>query len=50
MRIDDGVPVIRLRAGWADTHPRALHLLRAEIDAWSKTGLPRPPRLIVTAD
>jgi exopolyphosphatase/guanosine-5'-triphosphate,3'-diphosphate pyrophosphatase len=50
MRIDDGVPVVRLRAGWADTHPRALHLLRAEIDAWSKTGLVGPPRLVVTAD
>ncbi|HEY2558962.1 MAG TPA: Ppx/GppA phosphatase family protein [Caldimonas sp.] len=49
MRIDEGVPVVRLHAGWADTHPRALHLLRAEIDAWSKTGLARPPRLVVTA-
>jgi len=50
MRLDDGMPVVRLRAAWADTHPRALHLLRAEIDAWSKTGLARAPRLVVTGD
>ena len=47
---NDGTPVVRLRAGWADTHPRALHLLRAEIDGWSKTALARPPRLVVTGD
>jgi exopolyphosphatase/guanosine-5'-triphosphate,3'-diphosphate pyrophosphatase len=50
LRLDDGTPVVRLRAGWADTHPRALHLLRAEIDGWSKTALTRPPRLVVTGD
>jgi exopolyphosphatase/guanosine-5'-triphosphate,3'-diphosphate pyrophosphatase len=50
LRVVDGVPVVRLRAGWADAHPRALHLLRAEIDAWSKTGLAQQPRLVVTAD
>jgi len=47
MRLEDGAPVLRLAAGWADTHPRALHLLRLEIDAWSKTGLARTPRLVV---
>ena len=50
MRVDDGTPVVRLRAAWADTQPRALHLLRAEIEAWSKTGLARAPRLVVAND
>jgi len=31
-------------------HPRALHLLRSEIDVWSKTGLAQQPRLVVTSD
>jgi exopolyphosphatase/guanosine-5'-triphosphate,3'-diphosphate pyrophosphatase len=47
MRLEDGAPVLRLAADWAETHPRALHLLRLEIDAWSKTGLARTPRLAV---
>ena len=47
MRIDDGAPVLRLGADWAETHPRALHLLRDEFDAWSKTGVARPPRFVV---
>jgi exopolyphosphatase/guanosine-5'-triphosphate,3'-diphosphate pyrophosphatase len=47
MRLEDGAPVLRLAADWADTHPRGLHLLRLEIDAWSKTGLARTPRLVV---
>jgi exopolyphosphatase/guanosine-5'-triphosphate,3'-diphosphate pyrophosphatase len=48
LRIADGAPVVRLHAGWADAHPRALHLLRGEIDAWSKTGVEQPPRLVIT--
>ena len=47
MRLEEGTPVLRLSGRWAETHPRALHLLRLEIDAWSKTGLARPPRLVV---
>jgi len=50
LRIVDGTPVVRLRAGWADMHPRALHLLRSEIDVWSKAGLAQQPRLVVTGD
>jgi exopolyphosphatase/guanosine-5'-triphosphate,3'-diphosphate pyrophosphatase len=26
------------RPEWADTHPRALHLLREEAEAWSRSG------------
>jgi exopolyphosphatase/guanosine-5'-triphosphate,3'-diphosphate pyrophosphatase len=47
MRLEDATPVLRLASGWAETHPRALHLLRLEVEAWSKTGLARPPRLVV---
>ncbi len=50
LRIVDGTPVVRLRAGWADAHPRALHLLRGEVETWSKAGLGQAPRLVVTAD
>jgi exopolyphosphatase / guanosine-5'-triphosphate,3'-diphosphate pyrophosphatase len=35
-------PAIVLRPAWADSHPRALHLLREEIDAWAKTGVLEP--------
>jgi exopolyphosphatase/guanosine-5'-triphosphate,3'-diphosphate pyrophosphatase len=50
LRVVDGAPVVRIRAGWADAHPRALHLLRGEIEAWSKAGVAQPPRLVVTSD
>jgi len=50
LRVVDGTPVVRLRAGWADANPRALHLLRGEIDVWSKAGLAQQPRLVVTGD
>ncbi|HEY4959195.1 MAG TPA: Ppx/GppA phosphatase family protein [Caldimonas sp.] len=46
LRIDDGAPTIGLAAAWADAHPRALHLLRDEIEAWGKTGV-LAPRLVV---
>jgi exopolyphosphatase/guanosine-5'-triphosphate,3'-diphosphate pyrophosphatase len=39
---DGQTPVISLKPGWAEAHPRALHLLREEVDAWSKTGLLQP--------
>ena len=35
----------RSRAGWAEAHPRAVHLLRDEIDAWARTGV-LAPRLV----
>ena len=33
---------IALAPGWAESHPRALHLLREEVDAWTKAGLLHP--------
>ena len=33
---------IVLARGWAESHPRALHLLREEVDAWAKAGLLHP--------
>ena len=33
---------IGLTTAWAEAHPRALHLLREEVDAWSKSGLLQP--------
>ena len=47
MRVEDGAPVLRLAGGWAETHPRALHLLRLEMEAWSKAGPGPAPRLVV---
>jgi len=35
-------PTLVAPLGWAEAHPRALHLLREEIEAWSKTGVLRP--------
>jgi exopolyphosphatase/guanosine-5'-triphosphate,3'-diphosphate pyrophosphatase len=29
---------LRFRAAWAETHPRTLHLLREEAEAWSRSG------------
>jgi exopolyphosphatase/guanosine-5'-triphosphate,3'-diphosphate pyrophosphatase len=29
---------LRWKAEWAETHPRALHLLREEAEAWSRSG------------
>jgi len=34
-----------LPPSWAESHPRALHLLRDEIDAWARTGV-LAPRLV----
>jgi len=35
-------PLVAVKTPWAEAHPRALHLLREEIDAWSKAGLLQP--------
>jgi len=45
LRSDGGAPTIELSAAWAEQHPRALHLLRDEVEAWTKTGLASAPRL-----
>jgi exopolyphosphatase/guanosine-5'-triphosphate,3'-diphosphate pyrophosphatase len=47
LRIEGGTPTVTLAASWAESHPRALHLLRDEIDAWARSGLAHAPRLIV---
>jgi len=47
LRSEGGATTIALSAAWADQHPRALHLLRGEVEAWSKTGLGLAPRLLV---
>jgi exopolyphosphatase/guanosine-5'-triphosphate,3'-diphosphate pyrophosphatase len=39
----NGQPVaVVLKPAWAESHPRALHLLGEEVDAWSRTGLLQP--------
>lgn len=46
LRVDaDAPPTIDLAAAWTAAHPRGLHLLREEVEAWSKTGLAAAPRL-----
>ena len=35
-------PTLVAPRGWADARPRALHLLREEIEAWGRTGVLRP--------
>ena len=42
LAMNRAAPAIVLRPAWADSHPRALHLLREEIDAWAKTGVLEP--------
>jgi len=37
-----GHPTLAPTLGWAETHPRALHLLREEIEAWSRSGVLQP--------
>jgi len=39
---DAGQPRLAPTPGWADTHPRALHLLREEMEAWSRIGVLQP--------
>jgi exopolyphosphatase/guanosine-5'-triphosphate,3'-diphosphate pyrophosphatase len=38
LRADGHVARLALESGWAERHPRTLHLLIAEADAWSRTG------------
>ena len=45
LRADSGEPAVTLAPSWAESHPRALHLLRDEIDAWARTGV-LAPRLV----
>jgi exopolyphosphatase/guanosine-5'-triphosphate,3'-diphosphate pyrophosphatase len=47
VNVDRGTPTIALAADWADANPRAVHLLRDEADAWTKTGLALAPRLLI---
>ena len=50
LRSEGRAATIALSAAWAEQHPRALHLLRDEVEAWSKTGLGLAPRLLVGAE
>ncbi|MEP6740510.1 MAG: exopolyphosphatase, partial [Caldimonas sp.] len=46
LRLDAGQPIVALAPAWGEAHPRALHLLGAEIEAWARTGV-LAPRLLV---
>lgn len=46
LRVDAGQPMVALAPAWGESHPRALHLLRGELDAWARTGV-LAPRLLV---
>ncbi len=48
LRVDDSGATASLTAPWAEAHPRAVHLLRDEVEAWSRTGLALAPRLVVS--
>ena len=50
MSVDAGMAMIALAAAWADANPRAVHLLRDEVEAWAKSGLALAPRLTVCED
>ena len=45
LRLDAGQPIVVLAPAWSESHPRALHLLRAEIEAWARTGVLAPKLL-----
>ena len=45
LQLDGREPAITVAPAWAETHPRAMHLLREEVDAWAKTGV-LAPRLV----
>ena len=40
--IEGAPPAIRVAPAWAEQRPRALHLLRMEMDAWAKIGSVEP--------
>jgi exopolyphosphatase / guanosine-5'-triphosphate,3'-diphosphate pyrophosphatase len=42
LRADGAAPSITLAPSWAESHPRALYLLRDEVDAWGRTGVLAP--------
>jgi len=42
LHMNEVQPTIAIRTAWAESHPRALHLLREEMDAWARTGLLQP--------
>ena len=46
LRLDAGQPIVAIAPSWSETHPRALHLLRGEIEAWARTGV-LAPRLLI---
>ena len=46
LRLDGQQPVVQLAPEWAEAHLRAVHLLREEIEAWTKTGA-LAPRLVM---
>ena len=46
LRLDAGQPIVAIASVWSDSHPRALHLLRGEIEAWARTGV-LAPRLLI---
>ena len=50
MQTRDARPLVSLRIGWAEKNPRALHLLHAEMEAWSKIGAASAPRLALTLE
>ena len=50
MQTRDGRAIVSLRIGWAEKNPRALHLLHAEMDAWSKIAAASAPRLALTLE
>jgi exopolyphosphatase/guanosine-5'-triphosphate,3'-diphosphate pyrophosphatase len=38
LRTEGRLTVLHLGSDWARAHPRTLHLLRGEVDAWAKVG------------
>lgn len=48
LALDGTQPVISVAPDWAEQRPRALHLLRMEVDAWARTGS-LTPTLDITA-
>jgi exopolyphosphatase/guanosine-5'-triphosphate,3'-diphosphate pyrophosphatase len=50
LRVDGGAATIALAGRWAEANPRAVHLLRDEVEAWAKTGLALAPTLVVVED
>ena len=47
--VDAAQPLIVAAPAWAEQHPRALHLLRMELEAWAKTASLEPALQLGTA-